>query len=81
MNQETISTYEHDGTKYDASKFNDEGKTFFNYMVEVNNEVNSLKRRMDILNAASINLSSNLKKLLTDDMLVPVKAADEGEDS
>lgn len=81
MNQETISTYEHDGTKYDASKFNDEGKTFFNYMVEVNNEVNSLKRRMDILNAASINLSSNLKKLLTDDMLAPVKAADEGEDS
>lgn len=81
MNQETISTYEHEGTKYDASKFNDEGKTFFNYMVEVNNEVNSLKRRMDILNAASITLSSKLKELLTDNMLAPVKAADEGEDS
>ena len=81
MNQETISTYEHEGTKYDASKFNDAGKAFFDYMVEVNNEVNVLKRRMDILDAASIALSSKLKELLTDNMLAPVKAADEGEDS
>jgi|TARA_R110000787_G_scaffold47583_2_gene115050 hypothetical protein len=81
MNQETISTYEHEGTKYDASKFNDAGKAFFNYMVEVNNEVNALKRRMDILNAAGITLSSKLKELLTDDMLAPVKAADEEKDS
>ena len=79
MNQETISTYENEGVKYDASKFSNEGKTFFNYMVEINQEVNSLKRRTDILNAASITLSSKLRELLTDDMLAPLGATDEVE--
>lgn len=79
MSQETISTYEYEGTKYDASKFNDEGKTLFNYMVEIKREVNSLKRRMDILNAASITLNNKLRELLTDDMLAPLEAANEAE--
>ena len=51
------------------SKFTDEGKTFFRYLIETNQEINVLKQRMDILQAANITLNSKIKEQFTDAML------------
>lgn len=61
--------FENEGSRYDVSKFTDEGKTFFRYLIETNQEINVLKQRMDILQAANITLNSKIKEQFTDAML------------
>ena len=61
--------FENEGSRYDVSKFTDEGKTFFRYLIETNQEINVLKQRMDILQAANITLNSKIKEQFTDSML------------
>ena len=81
MNKETNKiTYENEGIKYDASKFTSDGKAFLSYMVDINQEIATCKRRVDILQAASITFNSKLKEHLTDDMVV-VDTADEVENN
>jgi len=63
-------TYENEGVKYDTTKFSSDGKTFLSYMVDINQEIATCKRRVDILQAASITFNSKLKEHLTDDMAV-----------
>jgi len=62
--------YENEGSQYEVSKFTDEGKTFFRYLIETNQEVVTMKKRIDILQAASITLNSRIKEQLVDDMLL-----------
>jgi len=62
--------YENEGSQYEVSKFTDEGKTFFRYLIETNQEVVTMKKRIDILQAASITLNSRIKEQLADDMLL-----------
>ena len=62
--------YENEGSQYEVSKFSDEGKTFFRYLIETNQEVVTMKKRIDILQAASITLNSRIKEQLADDMLL-----------
>ena len=70
MKEETQKIiYENEGTKYDVTKFSSDGKAFFSYMVDVNKEIGTCKRRIDILQAASITLSSRLNEHLTDEMI------------
>ena len=77
MNEETKKIiYENEGVRYDATKFSSDGKTFLSYMVDINQEIATCKRRIDILQAASITFNSKLKEHLTDDMVV-VDTADE----
>jgi len=73
-------TYENEGVKYDASKFSSDGNTFLSYMVDINQEIATCKRRVDILQAASITFNSKLKEHLTDDMMV-VDTTDEVENN
>jgi hypothetical protein len=61
--------YENEGSRYDVSKFTDEGKTLFRYLIETNQEINTLKKRIDILQAANITLNSKIKEQFTNDML------------
>ena len=76
MNEEVKKiTYENEGVKYDATKFSSDGKALLNYMVYINQEIGTCKRRIDILQAASITFNSKLKEHLTDDMVL-VDAAD-----
>jgi len=77
LNEETKKIiYENEGVRYDATKFSSDGKTFLSYMVDINQEIATCKRRIDILQAASITFNSKLKEHLTDDMVV-VDTADE----
>jgi len=62
--------YENEGSQYEVSKFSDEGKTFFRYLIETNQEIVTMKKRIDILQAASITLNSKIKEQLVDDMLL-----------
>ena len=81
MNEETKKIiYENEGVRYDATKFSSDGKTFLSYMVDINQEIATCKRRIDILQAASITFNSKLKEHLTDDMVV-VDTADEVENN
>ena len=71
MNEETKKIiYENEGVRYDATKFSSDGKTFLSYMVDINQEIATCKRRLDKLQAASITFNSKLKEHLTDDMVV-----------
>tara|TARA_R110002020_G_scaffold198231_2_gene399475 strand:- start:10822 stop:11118 length:297 start_codon:yes stop_codon:yes gene_type:complete len=71
--------YQHEGTQYNVSKFSDEGKLAFGYVVDVNQEINSLNKRADILQAAAVALSSKINSQLTADMQVTeVIGAEEG---
>lgn len=81
MNEEVKKiTYENEGVRYDATKFSSDGKALLNYMVDINQEIGTCKRRIDILQAASITFNSKLKEYLTDDMVV-VDTADEVENN
>lgn len=81
MNEEVKKiTYENEGVRYDATKFSSDGKALLNYMVYINQEIGTCKRRIDILQAASITFNSKLKEYLTDDMVV-VDTADEVENN
>jgi hypothetical protein len=73
-------TYENEGVKYDATKFSSDGKALLSYMVDINQEIGTCRRRIDILQAASITFNSKLKEYLTDDMVV-VDTADEVENN
>ena len=81
MNEETKKIiYENEGVRYDATKFSSDGKTFLSYMVDINQEIATCKRRIDILQAASITFNVKLKEHLTDDMVV-VDTTDEVENN
>tara|TARA_R110002051_G_scaffold141812_1_gene215145 strand:- start:948 stop:1199 length:252 start_codon:yes stop_codon:yes gene_type:complete len=67
--QEKKLIYENEGSRYDVSKFTDEGKTLFRYLIETNQEINVLRQRIDILQAANIALNSKIKEQFTNDML------------
>jgi hypothetical protein len=67
--QEKKLIYENEGSRYDVSKFTDEGKTLFRYLIETNQEINVLRQRIDILQAANITLNSKIKEQFTNDML------------
>ena len=68
--QDKKMIYENEGSQYEVSKFSDEGKTFFRYLIETNQEIVTMKKRIDILQAASITLNSRIKEQLVDDMLL-----------
>lgn len=71
--------YENEGTQYEVSKFSNEGKTFFKYLIDINQEIGTLKRRIDILQAASITLNNKLKENLSEDMIVSEDASEVAE--
>lgn len=66
-----------DDVSYEASKFTDEGKIVFARLVEVQKDIQSLTRKIEILQAAAITLNVRLKDQLTEDMKTTVQDAAE----
>jgi len=66
-----------DDVSYEASKFTDEGKIVFARLVEVQKDIQSLTRKIEILQAAAITLNVKLKDQLTEDMQTTVQDAAE----
>tara|TARA_R100001369_G_scaffold6072_2_gene16619 strand:- start:45 stop:269 length:225 start_codon:yes stop_codon:yes gene_type:complete len=62
-------TYTVDDKQYQVHKFTDEGKIVFNYLVEIQQEINIFQKKIEILKAASITLNNKLNETLTDSMV------------
>jgi len=66
-----------DDVSYEVSKFTDEGKIVFARLVEVQQDIQSLTRKIEILQAAAITLNVRVKDQLTEDMKTTVQDAAE----
>jgi len=55
---------------YDVEKLNDTAKIAFNYLAEIQAEVQTLTKRTDILNAAASSYNNLIQEHLDDEALV-----------
>ena len=62
--------YTNESGAYDVTQLPDEAKQAFQLLVEVNNEVNGLNRRLSVLQAAGLHLNTVMQDNLDDDALV-----------
>ena len=72
-------TYKTDDGVYDVEKLGDESKVSFQYLVEVEAELQTLAKRSDILRAAAQIFKGKIEESLTDEALVEEKPEAEGE--
>jgi hypothetical protein len=63
-------TFKTDDGLYDVEKLNDTAKTAFNYLAEIQTEVQSLSKRIDVLQAASSAYKRAIMDNLDDEALV-----------
>tara|TARA_X000001382_G_scaffold84827_1_gene60115 strand:+ start:49 stop:285 length:237 start_codon:yes stop_codon:yes gene_type:complete len=66
-----------DDVSYEVSKFTDEGKIVFARLVEVQKDIQSLTRKIEILQAAAITLNVKIKDQLSEEMKTTVQDAAE----
>ena len=72
-------TYKTDDGVYDVEKLGDESKVSFQYLVEVEAELQTLAKRSDILRAAAQIFKGKIEESLTDEALVEEEPEAEGE--
>ncbi len=72
-------TYKTDNGVYDVEKLGDESKVSFQYLVEVEAELQTLAKRSDILRAAAQIFKGKIEESLTDEALVEEESEAEGE--
>ena len=63
------ATYTVDDRQYQVSRFTDEGKLAFNYLLEIGQEIQMLQRKVDILQAAGLTLRTKVEDQLDNEML------------
>ena len=63
-------TYKYDDKVYDPNNFKDEGKSYFNQVVQLQAEIETLHKKIAVLQAASITFNQRIREQLTDEMLV-----------
>ena len=78
MSEDKRITYTVDDVVYDVSKFSDDGKSYFQTILELNQEIMTLNKKADVLKAAALNYNSRIKDHLQDEM--KAEAIDESSD-
>jgi prefoldin subunit 5 len=73
----TQFTYKTDDGMYDVEKLNDTAKVAFNYLAEVQSEIKSLTKRIDVLNAAAKTYNDMLQENLDPEALITEKEPEE----
>ncbi|HAY88158.1 MAG TPA: hypothetical protein DCY51_01795 [Bacteroidetes bacterium] len=73
----TQFTYKNDDGMYDVEKLNDTGKVAFNYLAEVQAEIKSLTKRIDVLNAAAKTYNDMLQENLDPEALITEEEPEE----
>jgi hypothetical protein len=73
----TQFTYKTDDGMYDVEKLNDTGKVAFNYLAEVQAEIKSLTKRIDVLNAAAKTYNDMLQENLDPEALITEEEPEE----
>ena len=63
-------TYTNESGAYDVQQLSDEAKQAFQLLLEVNNEVNGLNRRLSVLQAAGLHLNVVMKEHLDESALI-----------
>ena len=63
-------TYKTPDGLYDVEKLNDTAKIAFNYLAEIQAEVQSLTKKTDILNAAASSYNNLIQEHLNDEALI-----------
>lgn len=63
-------TFKTDTGTYDVELLNDEAKTIYNYLVEVQQEIDTLNKRVNVLAAARQTFVTAMNEHLTDEALV-----------
>ena len=73
----TQFTYKNDDGMYDVEKLNDTAKVAFNYLAEVQAEIKSLTKRIDVLNAAAKTYNDMLQENLDPEALITEEEPEE----
>ena len=63
-------TYKYDDKVYDPNNFQDEAKSYFNQVVQLQAEIETLHKQIAVLQAASITFNARIREQLTDEMLL-----------
>ena len=63
-------SYSNEGTVYDVSLFDDSGRSAYTLLLEVTSEINTLQKRVSILQASSLELNRVIGAQLTDDAIL-----------
>jgi uncharacterized membrane protein (DUF2068 family) len=62
--------YTNESGTYDVQQLSDEAKQAFQLLLEVNNEVNGLNRRLSVLQAAGLHLNMVMQEHLDESALI-----------
>ena len=73
----TQFTYKTDDGMYDVEKLNDTAKVAFNYLAEVQSEIQTLTKRIDVLNAAAKTYNDMLQENLDPEALITEEEPEE----
>ena len=76
----TQFTYKTDDGMYDVEKLNYDAKVAFNYLAEVQAEIQTLTKRIDVLNAASKTYNQMVQENLDPEALVTEEESTTTED-
>tara|TARA_R100001510_G_scaffold14920_1_gene12216 strand:- start:188 stop:433 length:246 start_codon:yes stop_codon:yes gene_type:complete len=64
-------TYKHEDKIYLPEKFSDSGKHYFNELVQLQAEIETLHKQIAVLQAASITFNARIREQLEETMLAP----------
>tara|TARA_E500000318_G_scaffold33747_2_gene33230 strand:+ start:379 stop:639 length:261 start_codon:yes stop_codon:yes gene_type:complete len=70
-------TYRTENGSYDVLQLSQDAQGLFNVIVECTNEVNNLRRRIAVLDAAVQNFNGQMQEHLTDDALIEEDSEEE----
>lgn len=72
-------TYKTDQGLYDVLKLSDEAQISFQYLAEVEAEVQTLSKRVDVLRAAAQTFHGTIQASLVDEAIIKEEDAEEAE--
>lgn len=72
-------TYKTDSGLYDVQKLSEEAQVSFQYLAEVEAEVQTLSKRMDVLRAAAQTFHGAIQASLVDEAIIKEEDAEEAE--
>ena len=73
----TQFSYKTNDGVYDVGKLNDTAKVAFNYLAEVQSEIQTLTKKIDVLNAANKTYNSMLQENLDPEALITEEEPEE----
>ena len=73
--------YVNKDSKYNVNNFTHDAKLAYSYLVEINQEVMTLTKRITILQAASVTLNKKIEEQLSDTDIIDDEAASDLADN